>query len=641
MGNPVRWLVLGLVLLANLVRAQAPNSSNRVATVRDSLRRLLQASPLLDTLRVNRLNELAFNQRTNDALRTRQLAQQALRLAQQLHYRRGLLNAHVNLGYFYRGASKYDSAIYHTTQALVLAGQAAGSYDQVRAMYNLARIYYDKGDYSSALAMNLQGLLLARTIHHRRAEAFQLIQLGQIKVALGEYEAARAELDQALRISQSIKSYSEMGHAYVGLGDMNRQQSRWNLAGQYYTEAARSYQQIHNNTGLLAVQVKIAEMADRQGNIKGARMAATRLLRLARRMKMEATASRAQLLLARTFLATNQPDSARFYSQRSLAATLRNGLRPETLEATRLLAQAYARRGQWDSAYRYQVLAGLYVDSLTGEATRRRVAGLRGEAARSQQAHQLLLLRQRARLQGQQQELVRLRYRQQLGALGALAGLVLALSLGALWRARRHERHRQEALRTRIAADLHDEVGSILTQISMQSTLLREGSYPPAQQQAYLDQMAEASRRAARQMSDAVWSIDARYDSATSLLDRLRDHAHEVLSAAGLESDFRTDPSLATVAVPLATRQALYSIYKEALHNVVKHAQARQVQVRLRRLGRLLELEVRDDGRGLPPQARAGGQGLANMRMRAAAVGGSVALDSTGTGTGVVVRLPL
>ena len=181
----------------------------------------------------------------------------------------------------------------------------------------------------------------------------------------------------------------------------------------------------------------------------------------------------------------------------------------------------------------------------------------------------------------------------------------------------------------------------MLTQISMQSTLLREGRYAPAQQQVYLDQMSEASRRAARQMSDAVWSIDARYDSATSLLDRLRDHAHEVLPPAGIELDFWSDAGLATHTLPLSTRQALYYIYKEALHNVIKHAQAQQVQVRLRLRGRQLELEVHDNGLGISSNSRLNGQGLPNMRMRAVAVGGAITFDATGPGTRLVVRLPL
>jgi signal transduction histidine kinase len=125
------------------------------------------------------------------------------------------------------------------------------------------------------------------------------------------------------------------------------------------------------------------------------------------------------------------------------------------------------------------------------------------------------------------------------------------------------------------------------------------------------------------------------------LLDRLRDHAHEVLPAAGIELDFEAEPALTTITLSLASRQALYVIYKEALHNVVKHAQAKLVQVRLRLRQQQLELEVQDDGRGMADLPRPGGQGLANMRMRALAMGGTVALEAARPGTRLLVRLPL
>ena len=591
-----------------------------------------------DTAQVNRLNRVAFGLRINNALQTRQLARQALQLAQQLHYDRGLLDAHFSLGYYYRGASKYDSALYHTQMALRMAAKIHSDYDRTRGLYNLARIYSEQGDYSHALAANLQGLALAQAIHNRRAELFQLIQAGLIEIPLGEYATAQTHFDQALRIAQSIKDTIGIGGAYSGLGDLNRQQARWSLAGHYYTAAAASYHRVFNTQGMLPVELSIAEMTERQGNHEAALATTRQLLRQAWQVNWEGPAARAQLLLGRIYLAMGQPDSASHYGEQSLAINRGHRLRPEIRDAAQVLAQANAQLGQWHQAYQYQALAINYADSLTGEDARRRVAGLLAQAAHRRQQIQLQLVQQQGRVQTQQQELVRLRYYQQLVA---LVLLLAALGGGVLWHYRRREAHRLEALRTRIAADLHDEVGSMLTQISMQSTLLREGRYAPAQQQGYLDQMAEASRRAARQMRDAVWSIDARYDSATSLLDRLRDHAHEVLPPAGLELDFGVEAGVATATVPLATRQTLYYIYKEALHNVVKHARARQVHVRLRVRQQQLELEVRDDGHGLAAASRPSGQGLPNMRMRAQAVGGVITLEEAQPGTRLVVQLPL
>ena len=642
-----RWksLVLLIGLLgcrqgfAQTKRAALPE----VNAVPDSLYQLALAATLPDTAHVNRLTKAAFALRINKASLTQRLAKQALALSKQLGYGIGLINANFGLGYYYRGCNKYDSAVYYTQQGLVVAKRLNRQYDVTWGIYNLSRVYSEQGDYSKALEANMEGLALAHAIHSRKAELFQLIESGLIATALGEHTAARSRFSQALLLAQSTHDYLGMGQTYNGLGELNCQQGHWSLAGHYYSQAAESYQHVFNSTGLLAIQLSVADMTDYQGNHEGARRAVRRLLGQARAAALPGQAARAQLVMARTYLATNQPDSARYYAQQSLAVMQHSGVRSDARGAALVLAQANAQLSQWAAAYRYQVLASAYADSLTGEATRRRVAGLQEQATRTRQQAQLSLLGQQSRLRAQQQELSNLRYRQQIFVLTSLIALVLALGVGALWRYRRREHRRLLALRTRIAADLHDEVGSILTQISMQSTLLREGRHAPAQQQAYLDQMVEASRLAARQLSDAVWSIDARHDSATSLLDRLRDHAHEVLPPAGLELIFGADPALPDTIIPLPVRQALYFIYKEALHNVVKHAQAQHVWVRLRLLGSQLELEVRDDGQGIGHQLRPSGQGLLNMRMRAAAVGGTLALAAAEARAGVnlTARLPL
>ena len=636
------FLLLCLALAGGLAQAQGPPVPlARVATVRDSIERLLVAQPRPDTQRVSRLNALAFLLRTNEAGPAERLARQSLALARRLGFDKGLTEAYFNMGYLLRTRSQYDSAIYYSRQALAASVRIGNRYTQTRAYYNLARIFTEQGNYAAALGPSLDGLALARTLPNPRAKMFQLIQAGRIELALGESAAALAHVREAQRLAPAVCDPLGSGYVDYALGDISREQGQWLAARSYYAQAAASYSKVYNARGMLPVELNQAEMTDRLGDHLAARRAAYSLLRRAQAAGTPEQLAQTTLLLAQTWLATARPDSARRYAARSLATARPAHLRPVARDAALVLAQANDQLGQGHLAYHYQALAGAYADSITGEDTSRRVAALEAQAARSQQQAQVRLLQQRARLQAQNLELERLRNRQQMAGLAGLVAAGLALAGYLLWRYRRREARRQDALRTRIAADLHDEVGSMLTQISMQSTLLREGRYAPAQQQTYLDQMAEASRRAARQMNDAVWSIDARYDSAASLLDRLRDHAHEVLPPAGLEVDFGADATIEAVAVPLATRQALYYIYKEALHNVVKHAQARQVHVRVRLLGRALEMEIRDDGRGTVAASRPGGQGLPNMRMRAQAVGGSLHLAPDGPGLSLLVRLPL
>ncbi|MFD2719169.1 sensor histidine kinase [Hymenobacter monticola] len=234
------------------------------------------------------------------------------------------------------------------------------------------------------------------------------------------------------------------------------------------------------------------------------------------------------------------------------------------------------------------------------------------------------------------------------GVWATLTGLLMAVAAGGVygWQQRRARQREQQwqaerALRNRIAADLHDDVGNLLTQISMHSSLLRETPHSPAQTLARLDAMATASRQAAQQMSDVVWGLDAQHLSLSQLLARMRDHAQEVLPPAGLDVRFLTAADLPDPELAPDLGHNLYLIYKEALHNVVKHARATTVTVRLAATALGLALTVADDGCGHNGQPRPGGHGLANMQARAQAVGGSVHYEAQPSGFAVVVALPL
>jgi signal transduction histidine kinase len=159
--------------------------------------------------------------------------------------------------------------------------------------------------------------------------------------------------------------------------------------------------------------------------------------------------------------------------------------------------------------------------------------------------------------------------------------------------------------------------------------------------------VALASQRAVRQLRDVVWSVDSRHDSFESLLEHLRDHARHILEAAALETDFQVAlAGLPAEPLTMEGRQALFLIFKEALHNVVKHARgATTATICLERApGRELQLTVADDGPGLPAHLYATegatNHGLDNMRRRAQAVGGTVRYQPSPTG-GLEVRLRL
>jgi hypothetical protein len=270
------------------------------------------------------------------------------------------------------------------------------------------------------------------------------VQAGRIELVLGEYATARAYVAQARRLIPAAHDPLGTGYVYQALGDLSRQQGHWQEARRYYTQTRASYGLVYNERGLLPIEVNLAEMTDRLSQHQAARTAATGLLRRARTTGTPEQVAQAALLLARTWLPA-QPDSARHYAAQSLAAARPHHLRPEARDAAQVLAQASDQLGQGHAAYQYQVLASAYADSLSGEDTRRKLAAVQARAVRSRTQIELDLLRQ-------QQEVERLRHRQQVAGLGGLVLLTLLLAGGLRWYYRRRQATREAALRQRLAA---------------------------------------------------------------------------------------------------------------------------------------------------------------------------------------------
>ena len=204
-----------------------------------------------------------------------------------------------------------------------------------------------------------------------------------------------------------------------------------------------------------------------------------------------------------------------------------------------------------------------------------------------------------------------------------LAAMAVAAAV-ATWRAR--YLLALERLRTAIAADLHDRIGSGLTEIAF---LAETGER---------SRVAGIARELTGQLGDVVWLIHPRRDSLDQLFLRLKDTYAELFAQE--KAVFRTvDLSVfERVRLPVTCRQNLYLLFKEAFHNALRHAGCREIALDVALEGRQLEVTLTDDGRGFDPEAVDDeGDGLVNMQRRAAAIGGRLAIESA-PGHGTVVR---
>ena len=227
-----------------------------------------------------------------------------------------------------------------------------------------------------------------------------------------------------------------------------------------------------------------------------------------------------------------------------------------------------------------------------------------------------------------------------------IGGWVIAITCaGALavgWAVRRSNRGRRrelEALRQRIAREVHDEIGSGLGPIALLSQMAGGKATHPEEARQDFAEINHLSREITESLRDIVWLIRPETRTLGDLAQRLRETAASMLAA--VPHEFSVDPAVQGRALPLEFKRQVLLVFKEALHNLMRHAQATHAVVRVGGDAAQFTLELEDDGHGFDPAAPFSGAGLTGMKQRAATLGGALSMMSVpGQGTQMRLAVP-
>ena len=197
--------------------------------------------------------------------------------------------------------------------------------------------------------------------------------------------------------------------------------------------------------------------------------------------------------------------------------------------------------------------------------------------------------------------------------------------------------------RARIAQDIHDDIGANMTQISLLAELTEQHINQPELAREHVAKIAAKSRQGIKSLDEIVWAVNPRNDTLADLLDYAGQHAVDFLKSAGIRCriDFPTGEPPQSISGE--ARHGLFLAVKEALNNVVKHAQATEVWLRVSVAAETLRVLIEDNGHGFksaPDVALA--DGLRNMKVRLAEIGGACSIEGRpGAGARVLLELPL
>lgn len=223
-----------------------------------------------------------------------------------------------------------------------------------------------------------------------------------------------------------------------------------------------------------------------------------------------------------------------------------------------------------------------------------------------------------------------------------LVFLFINITKHLIWQYRAQQQQDLKLMQTRIAMDLHDDLGANLSSIVMLSEVLQQNSDSTSVVIAErLARIATISRESVDSLSDIVWSINPEKDRVVDLTQRMRRLADDLCAARNLEFSFQAEVKDQALKLQAETRRELILIFKECINNIAKHSNCTLVEVVFQQQREYLYLKISDNGKGIDSAVSQNGNGLGSLRQRARKLGGRLEISSeNGCGTVMSLRLP-
>lgn len=585
---------------------------------------------------IDQLNEQAWQHRVGDPHKLMVYCTEALHLAEQANYAKGKAEALRTTGFYHLRKAEHEQAISCITQALSifqkighLAGEghvyqyfgiikrSLGEYEasmdylfkalhiqqqenfqdgESLTYYHIGVSYKYLGSLEQALEYQLKALQLSREIDFPLTESYALHQLGVIYTDMGDFESALEYYGQSLQMRRKLgDKWGEAG----GLDNMGLVYCKINEFEKALDACSKSLllsQTINDKKGEGNALYHLGLIHHKMGKSEQAYTYLNWSLELRRELADKRGQIESLLLCIELFI--NQDPEATEILLREASEI------GQEIQAQDLLMEIHHQQYKFYKQKREIEQALFHLE-------------MQQQIERAWQSETVLkkLISQKVNHQVEQ-------------AKKEAENLVLKAEMKLL------------ADRQRIARDLHDDVGSTLSSISILSeSYVRDGQtvIDPAR----FGNLGDKARAALESISDIVWMVNPENDSMEHILTRMTSYAVEILESINITLIMDIDPLITHLNLPMERRKDFYLLFKEAINNIAKYSAATQVWINLHECDQEVCLEIKDNGRGFDLDQAKKGNGLLNMQQRAQRLQGNFSLQSKeNAGTAITLTFP-
>ncbi len=557
------------------------------------------------------------------------LAQEVLDEVLSARDRDGEAAAYNTIGWNYFRMGKRDSAALFFEKGYALFLVLNEHSEASRVAYNYAEMLTAENKYSQALDQ----LVLADSLAALAQYADPLGNINRLKAILyrEQHDYGQSEKYFRLAMDQFMQRADTARYidAASSLGILYRKMERYDASVILLVECMALAEKVGGQ--MASLHENLGDTYYAMGQYKQALANFERSHAFFLEQQQLADVAYMAIALGKTHMKLGSPTQAeRFLIE---AVSLNDSLQTHNykMEAAAELAELYRETANWNQAYHYLAMSNRIKDSLQLADQLKQVSELQAKYEAEKKELEI------TRLNAQNQ---RTRWQQYAIISIFVVSTVIALLIFNRYKMKR--KLREQEVRNKIAADLHDDVGSTLSGINISSSIALLKSHDPTLVAAQLQKIQQQSKQTIDSIGDLVWSINPANDNFDKMVLRMKDFAATLLEPVGVEYEFRESGQIAQLKCEPEVRKSLYLIVKEALNNAVKYSHATRIQIELAMTSSLFIVSITDNGRGFELHGEPRGNGLKNMKSRMHQAGGELTvLSEPGMGTTIRAILPV
>lgn len=518
----------------------------------------------------------------------------ALETAKQNNLREFEAGVYNSLANVDLNSNRYESALTNFIRSAHIYDSVDNKVGLSKALSNIGNIEYRLDHLDKAIQYTMQSKNLALANDYVAGLGYTHKLLGWIYRKKGLVDDALSQYDSALRIYERLGSQRDIAEITLSIGNAYFDKTNYDLAINYYTRSINASKSINYGPFLPYAYSGLAF---------------------------------ANHALKHNTKALSYADSMEVVS-RSININL-------MLDAYNLKSSIWEDMANYEKALHYQKKFQILSDSLTSAENRQAIEETEAKYQNDLKQREIDQLKQENNLRESKAQII------WAAAAGALT-LVIVITILLVNRfiiVNRSARLLEiERMRNSIARDLHDDIGSALSSISIMSKVGSQNTQPEVAQQNF-KRIGDQSSKLMESMSDIVWSINPENDSAEKLMSKMREFAVEILEPVNVLVDFQVRAGL-SLTIDASQRKNLFLIFKEAINNAAKYSNCKRVQVLISAGGKQLTLSIKDDGVGFEVDQVKRRNGLNNMTQRANNMNADFQISSqVGEGTAITLTI--